>query len=164
MGEKLDRTPATGRNYGQSNQGRPGTRWRNQGNWGNEGWFEGFDGPQGMWGTRVPEPGGRHAGAGPRNYKRSDERISDEIHRRLTDADHIDATDVEVRCSGAEVTLLGEIESRQMKKDAEDVVWSVRGVAQVHNQLRVRNAPGMFFNNREQSDYRMQTNPRPREP
>jgi hypothetical protein len=164
MADRQDRSRhGRDRNFGQANQGRPGTHWGNQGNHGNEGWHQGYDQPQGMWGTRVPGPGG-YAGVGPKNYTRSDERIGDEVSQRLTEDDRVDASEIEVRVSGGEVTLLGEVDTRQTKKAAEDVVWPVRGVTQVHNQLKARNAPGQFFNNREQSGYRMLTNPRRREP
>jgi DNA replicative helicase MCM subunit Mcm2 (Cdc46/Mcm family) len=44
---------------------------------------------------------------------------------------------IEVAVTGGEVTLTGTVESRRMKRHAEDLAESVRGVRDVHNQLRV---------------------------
>jgi osmotically-inducible protein OsmY len=84
---------------------------------------------------RVPGP---HAGRGPKGYQRSDERIREEINDRLTAHGEIDATDIEVRVQGAEVTLIGFVDSREVKRIAEDVTEDVPGVREVHNQLRIR--------------------------
>ena len=83
---------------------------------------------------------GPYAGRGPRGYQRSDERIREEVSERLTDDDRIDASGIEVAVAGGEVTLTGTVESRRMKRHAEDLAESVRGVRDVHNQLRVGEA------------------------
>jgi hypothetical protein len=57
---------------------------------------------------------------------------------RLTAHGLIDASDVEVRIQGAEVTLVGFVDSRAAKRAAEDLAEDVPGVREVHNQLRVR--------------------------
>jgi osmotically-inducible protein OsmY len=90
-------------------------------------------------GWRVPGP---HAGRGPRGYQRSDERIRDEIHERLTAHGLIDATDVECRVVNGEVTLTGFVDSRAAKRAAEDIAEDLYGVREVHNQLRVRSHAG----------------------
>ena len=84
---------------------------------------------------RVPGP---YTGRGPKGYQRSDERIREELSDRLTAHGHIDATDVEVRVQGAEVTLVGFVDSRDAKRAAEDLADDVQGVREVHNQLRIR--------------------------
>jgi osmotically-inducible protein OsmY len=78
-----------------------------------------------------------HRGRGPRNYRRSDERISEDINDRLTDHPYLDASDIEVIVDGGEVTLNGSVESRQAKRLAEDIAESVAGVTNVENRLRV---------------------------
>ena len=83
---------------------------------------------------------GPHAGRGPRGYQRCDERICEEVSELLTDDDRIDARGLEVAVTGAEVTLTGTVESRRMKRHADDLAESVRGVRDVHNQLRVGEA------------------------
>jgi hypothetical protein len=134
------------------------THWGNAGNHGNEGYFQGFDQSQAMWDSRRPER--NFAGRGPKNYTRSDERILEQVCERLTDNERIDASEIEVRVSNGEVTLLGEVDDRQTKRMAEDVAHGVRGVRDVHNQLRPRNSQPLFLNGRpETSDYRMAANP-----
>ncbi|QCG92033.1 BON domain-containing protein [Azospirillum sp. TSH100] len=89
-------------------------------------------------------PQGRYRGVGPRNYRRSDERILEDINERLTDDHHIDASDIGVRVEGGEVTLSGTVTDRAARRRAEDIAESVSGVGHVQNDLRVasRNAPG----------------------
>lgn len=82
-------------------------------------------------------PGGRHRGRGPRNYRRSDERIRDDINDRLTDHDWLDASDIDVTVVAGEATLTGRVESRSAKRLAEDLAESVSGVTNVQNNLRV---------------------------
>lgn len=82
-------------------------------------------------------------GLGPKGYKRSDERISEEVHQRLTDDSWIDASGINVSVSGGEVTLSGTVESREAKHRAERVVEDLSGVAHVQNNLRIQ--PGNYF-------------------
>lgn len=80
---------------------------------------------------------GPHAGRGPRGYRRSDERILEDVCERLTSHPSIDATDIEVKVTGGDVTLGGRVESRAIKHLTESMVETVSGVKEVHNQLRV---------------------------
>lgn len=77
------------------------------------------------------------AGRGPRGYQRSDARINEDVCDRLCDSPDIDATNVDVRVSGGEVTLSGTVSSREEKRRAEDMIEHVSGVREVHNNLRV---------------------------
>ncbi|MFB3910116.1 MAG: BON domain-containing protein [Candidatus Eisenbacteria bacterium] len=81
---------------------------------------------------------GRHAGRGPRGYRRSDDRIRDEVCDRLTDHGWIDARDVEVRVEDGDVALEGSVETREEKRLAEEVAEQVGGVRDVQNRIRVR--------------------------
>jgi osmotically-inducible protein OsmY len=82
--------------------------------------------------------GGRDfRGMGPKGYKRNDERISDEVHERLTDDPYIDASNVTIAVSGGEVTLSGTVEHRDAKHRAERIIEDVSGVSHVQNNLRV---------------------------
>ena len=81
-------------------------------------------------------PGG-YAGRGPKDYKRGDDRIRDDVCERLSWDDQVDATDVEVRVTNGEVTLEGSVETRHMKRLAEAVAERVPGVVDVHYTLRV---------------------------
>jgi osmotically-inducible protein OsmY len=105
---------------------------------------EGFDYPgEHTWGETQreqerPRPArGRHAGRGPRGYRRSDATIREEICESLTDNPDLDASGIEVTVEGGEVTLTGTVDSRDARWLAEDLVESVAGVRDVHNQLRV---------------------------
>jgi osmotically-inducible protein OsmY len=85
---------------------------------------------------------GRYSGRGPRGYRRSDERIREDINDRLTDDWYVDASDVEVTVNNGMVTLTGLVDSRDAKRRVEDISESVSGVTDVSNQLRVeRNIP-----------------------
>jgi hypothetical protein len=76
-------------------------------------------------------------GLGPRGYRRSDERIHEDINDRLTDDWRTDASDIEVTVNNGMVTLTGRVDSREEKRRAEDIAESVSGVTDVSNQLRV---------------------------
>jgi osmotically-inducible protein OsmY len=84
------------------------------------------------WMTRGP-----FSGRGPKGYERSDERIREDVCDLLCEHGAVDASNVEVRVQGREVTLAGFVPSRLQKRLAEDLADSVSGVHEVHNQLRV---------------------------
>ena len=80
---------------------------------------------------------GPYAGRGPKGYRRSDERIQEDVCERLTEHPSIDASDIEVTVSAGDVTLMGRVESRAVKHLTEVMVETVSGVKEVHNQLRI---------------------------
>jgi len=79
-----------------------------------------------------------HRGRGPKGYRRSDERIKEDVNDRLSDDYYLDASDVEVQVQNTEVTLTGTVRSRNDKRRAEDLAESVSGVTNVENRLRVK--------------------------
>jgi hypothetical protein len=79
-----------------------------------------------------------HSGKGPKGYVRSDARILEDVCDRLSDDDEVDASDISVSVAGGEVLLAGRVTDRYMKRRAEHVVLSVRGVGDVQNDLSVR--------------------------
>ena len=81
--------------------------------------------------------GGNLAGRGPRGYRRSDERIMEDVCDRLTDAPDVDASDIEVNVTNGEVTLGGSVGDRRQKRRSEDLIENLSGVREVHNNLRV---------------------------
>jgi osmotically-inducible protein OsmY len=85
---------------------------------------------------RWPGEGGKFAGKGPKNYKRSDDRIREDVCQRLTDHPAVDGSEIEVAVQDGEVTLTGTVEDRRMKRLAEDLVCEIPGVRDVHNQIR----------------------------
>jgi osmotically-inducible protein OsmY len=150
-------------NSGQSNRGggqswnrdwnSPGNRDWNSNNrdWNNDnrgqqerGWWDRTRDEMSSWfgdddaeRRRRMDKMGEHRGKGPKNYQRSEERIREDISDRLADDDSVDASDIEIKVSGTEVTLSGTVESRVAKRRAEDIAESVSGVSNVQNQLRV---------------------------
>lgn len=82
-------------------------------------------------------------GLGPQGYKRSDERISDDAHERLTEDAWLDASNVSISVSDGEITLAGTVETREAKHRAERIVEELSGVTHVQNNLRV--AKGSYF-------------------
>lgn len=82
---------------------------------------------------------GGHRGRGPRGYQRPDNRIVDDVIARLTDDDHIDASEILVMVENGEVTLTGNVPDRRMKHRAEDLVAEASGVRDVQNRIRVDN-------------------------
>jgi osmotically-inducible protein OsmY len=80
---------------------------------------------------------GPHAGRGPKNYQRSDERIREDVSDSLTDDPDVDATEITVEARDGEVTLSGTVQTREEKRCAEACAEEVSGVRDVINQLRV---------------------------
>ena len=78
-----------------------------------------------------------HAGRGPSDYTRSDERIREDVNDRLTDDPRIDASSISVTVGNCEVTLNGTVNDRWAKRRAEDCAERVSGVKHVQNNLRV---------------------------
>lgn len=81
------------------------------------------------------DPG--HRGLGPKGYVRSDPRINEDVHDRLTEDDHIDASGISVAVQEGEVTLSGTVGDRRAKHHAEAIVERIAGVKHVQNNLRV---------------------------
>ena len=75
-------------------------------------------------------------GRGPKGYRRSDERIKEDVNDRLSEG-YLDASEIEVLVVNAEVTLTGTVNRREEKRLAEDIAESVSGVSNVENRLRV---------------------------
>lgn len=78
-------------------------------------------------------------GKGPKGWKRSDERIKEEVSEALFRDYHVDASDIEVDVKEGVVTLSGTVESRNAKKAAEVCIENLTGVIDVHNRLRIQN-------------------------
>jgi len=95
---------------------------------------ESYSGGAGAYGQQR----GRFSGKGPKGYQRSDERIREDVCERLTHHPEIDASEIDVKVNNGEVTLTGTVDERQAKRMSEDLVESISGVKDVHNQIRVR--------------------------
>jgi hypothetical protein len=104
-------------------------------------WFGGGEGRINDPDYLDPNRGKR--GLGPQGYKRSDDRISEDAHERLTDDTWLDASNISLSVSGGEVTLSGTVDSREAKHRAERLVEDISGVTHVQNNLRL--AKGGFL-------------------
>ena len=88
-----------------------------------------------------PEFNPRYRGKGPRSYKRSRERIIDDVAEALTREPELDAGEITVEVNDErDVILGGTVTHRADKRLAEDLAADVFGVDDVHNNIRV--APG----------------------
>lgn len=81
-----------------------------------------------------------HAGKGPKGYRRSDERMLEEVCDILTEHGDIDASQIEVDVKDSIVILKGMVENRRIKRLAEDAVEGVAGVRDVRNELEINEA------------------------
>ncbi len=112
-------SPYSGQSYGSQQSGRRGSQSQYSG--------------ESDYGYQ-----GRYSGRGPQGYQRSDERIQEDVNEALMWHGDVDASNITVRVSGGEVTLEGTVEDRWQKRAAEYAIENLRGVKDVHNQLRVQ--------------------------
>lgn len=149
------------RGYSQGNYERgyyspqraAGERSFAQRDWGNRAYGEGDHRGYGQheqhgrdesWGQQLRDAGHEVAQKvkrvfrGPKGYKRSDERIREDVSDRLAHQNHLDPSEIEVAVANGEVTLTGTVDSRNEKFLAEEIADDVSGVNDVHNQIRLR--------------------------
>jgi osmotically-inducible protein OsmY len=89
------------------------------------------------WGDHSGESQGQFRGKGPKGYRRTDERIREEINEILSDDDQLDASEIVISVSNGEVSLTGTVSDRASKRRAEDLVENVAGVSHVENRIRI---------------------------
>jgi osmotically-inducible protein OsmY len=97
-------------------------------------WFGDDDAERRRRSDRINGP---HKGKGPRDYRRSEDRIREDVCDRLADDDFVDASDIHIEIHDDEVVLSGNVNSREEKRRAEDIVESISGVRNVENRIRV---------------------------
>jgi osmotically-inducible protein OsmY len=156
-GRRYESTPVLGMDLGDSRENRgawghfnerqegsnPGysrdTDWSNTR--GERGWWDRTRDEVRSWMGDTDAEHRREAdyrGRGPRGYTRSDERIREEVSDWLMEDRYVDASEIDVTVAAGEVTLAGTVDSREMKRRAENIAASALGVKDVHNSLRVR--------------------------
>lgn len=87
-----------------------------------------------------------HFGKGPKGWRRSDDRIKEEVNLALF-VDHVvDASDMEVHVENGVVFLRGNVFNRAMKKAAERSVERLVGVVDVVNELKIQNGLPLTVN------------------
>jgi hypothetical protein len=74
----------------------------------------------------------------PRNFRRRDDRIYEDVRDAIALHGDFDASDLKVQVSDGDVILRGTVRSRWAKLYAEDLALGVLGVRDVVNELRVR--------------------------
>ncbi|MGV8940866.1 MAG: BON domain-containing protein [Lysobacter sp.] len=79
-----------------------------------------------------------YAGIGPKNYVRSDVRITEDLCERLRQDEFVDPSDIEVNVSEGAVMLGGTVPTRKMKHRIEDLAAECDGVRNVENTIHVR--------------------------
>ena len=130
------------RNYGNRNRD-----WGNnyEDNDRNRGWWDRTRDEVSSWfgdddaerRRRTDKMSGPHKGKGPKDYRRSEDRIREDVSDRLADDEYVDASDIRIEIHDDEVILSGNVNSREEKRRAEDIVESVSGVRNVENRIRV---------------------------
>ena len=73
----------------------------------------------------------------PRSYRRSDERIAEDLCERLAAHAYVDASEVSVAVRDGCVLLEGTVPQRRMKHTIEDLAADCPGVQEVENRSRV---------------------------
>jgi hypothetical protein len=86
--------------------------------------------------------GRKHRNRGPRNYRRSDERIKEDVSDRLMLEDELDPSAMEVQVENGRVILMGTVATRFEKRLAESLADSVAGVTDVDNRLKIGSLEG----------------------
>lgn len=109
-----------------------GSRRSSYGGW--HPYRSGYDRERESW---VTNRKGNYRNRGPRNYRRADDRILEDVSDRLMLDDDIDASSMEVQVQNGAVTLTGTVASRYEKRLAEHIADSVAGVTDVDNRLRI---------------------------
>lgn len=82
--------------------------------------------------------GGMSRNRGPKGYKRSDERIREDLCDRLSDRHDVDSSDIEVKVQNGEVILSGTVRERYLKHTIEQIAEAISGVQDVKNEIRVK--------------------------
>jgi osmotically-inducible protein OsmY len=120
-----------------------GSQYGNQYRFGSGGEYGG--GRQGWTDRDEQRPGllKRIFGRGPKGYKRSDERLKEDISERLMQSDTIDSSEVTIEVADGRVTLQGTVPERYMKHAIEDIADSCSGVQDVDNRIRVQRESGL---------------------
>lgn len=144
----------TGQRYGHeeefSSPGGPQMNWEGRGqrhpqyDWPSRGTHEGREQGYGGWSGSNEHGPGQWGGSGgqrymPKGYKRSDERLQEDICERLSRSG-LDVSEVSVSVSEGRVTLEGSVNERYMKHAIEDCADDCMGVESVENRIRVERA------------------------
>lgn len=79
-----------------------------------------------------------YQGLGPKDYKRSDSFIEEEVCEKLAHDIYIDASDITVSVQDGIVRVFGTVSNRKQKFNIEDLIEEVRGVVEVQNDIKIQ--------------------------
>lgn len=87
------------------------------------------------------------SGVGPKGYKRSDERIEEDVCEALARDQYIDASEIVVAVKDGLVMLSGSVDNREDRFEAEMLVENILGVEDIENNIRVmkQNSPHEYL-------------------
>jgi hypothetical protein len=112
---------------------------------------------QGGYGSRFAHDAqGPFYGKGPKGYRRSDQRILEDVCEALHDCGALDASDIEVTAQSGEVVLKGSVSDRRGKRMAEEIAEEQPGVRDVRNELRIASSPTSSSSSSSQGSMRGQ--------
>jgi osmotically-inducible protein OsmY len=80
---------------------------------------------------------GLHKGVAPKGYIKSDERIFEDVCEALTAQCEIDASEIVVHVKNGIVSLTGSVDSKYVKRIAENTISDLSGVLDVKNDLLI---------------------------
>lgn len=124
------------RNFGNANQGGFDRDWWEKTKEKVASWFGESDQYESReWENRHSSE--NHRGKGPKGYKRSEERIKEDVSDLFTEDPLLDASEIEIEVIEHDVILKGTVSSRMQKRHAENIAESVSGVQHVENRIRV---------------------------
>lgn len=112
-------------------------RLREQGTWHHPGVSGKIDDGETWVNRREYREQTNFVGYGPKNYKRSDDRIYEEVCEKLMKHRDVDASNIGVKVETGVVYLSGKVSSRQAKKIAELIIEDLPGVQDVRNELTI---------------------------
>ena len=112
--------------------------------------YDGF-GESDRWGRTHSQnfsnqSGETHYGKGPKGYRRSDDRIKEDVCEALYRDHSVDASNIEVEVKDGNVTLKGSVTARDAKRAAEEAVENLSGVEDVRNEIKVMKADSTLSN------------------
>ncbi len=129
--------------YGQSNHGGQNYNQSSGQQYGSTPWSASSESSSSNYGSSFGTGSsygssyGIHSGKGPKGYRRSDDRIKEEVSDALERHPQIDASELEVDVKDGIVTLKGHVEERRIKRMAEDAIENLPGVRDIRNELMV---------------------------
>lgn len=117
--------------------GKPDINLRSSGNWTHPGVSGKSEGGETWVNDEEYKQQTDFTGKGPKNFKRSDDRLYEEVCEALMKDRQVDASNIGVKVESGIVHLSGKVSSRQLKKQAESVVENLPGVRDVKNELTI---------------------------